>query len=72
MITYPIPVTCVKKVLCNVIGFTIVHYSGATGGVLLEKGALGNSGKFTEKHFQSFSCLLLKVSCLFHSDRKIR
>ena len=30
--------TCVKKVLCNVIGFTIFHLSEtATGGILLEK-----------------------------------
>ena len=32
------PVTCVKNVLCNVIGFTIADFSeAATGGVLLEK-----------------------------------
>ena len=32
------PVTCVKKIICIVIGFTIFHLSvAATGGVLLEK-----------------------------------
>ena len=67
------PVTCVKNVLCNVVGFTIVHFSeAATGGVLLEKGALGNFAKWSGKHFWSFSCLLLKISCLFHSNRKMR
>ena len=62
-----------KKVICNVIGLAIVHFSeGATGGVLLEKHALGNFAKFTGKHFWSFSCLLLKISWLFHSNRKMR
>ena len=37
MITYLFPL-CVKKFLCNVIGFTIFHLLEAgTGGVLLEK-----------------------------------
>ena len=67
------PVTCVKNVLCNVVGFTIVHFSeAATGGVLLEKGALGNFTKFTGKYFWSFSCLFLKISWLFYSNRKVR
>ena len=67
------PVTCVKNVLCNVVGFTIVHFlEAATGGVLLEKVALGNFTKFTGKYFWSFSCLLLKISWLFHSNRKVR
>ena len=52
MITYPISSNLCKKVLCNVIGFTIVHFSeAATGVVPLEKGALGNFAKFTGKHF---------------------
>ena len=38
MIAYPISSNLCKKVLCNVIGFTIFHLSeAATGGVLLEK-----------------------------------
>ena len=38
MITYPTSSNLCKKVLCNVIGFTIFHLSeAATGGVLLEK-----------------------------------
>ena len=40
MITYLFPL-CVKKFLCNVIGFTIFHLlEAATGGVLLEKVSL--------------------------------
>ena len=38
MITYPIFSNLCKKVLCNVIGFTIFYLSEAVnGGVLLEK-----------------------------------
>ena len=38
MITYPFPVTCMKKCICSLIGFTIFHLSEeATRGVLLEK-----------------------------------
>ena len=38
MITYPISSNLYKKIICNVIGFTIFHLSEAgTGGVLLEK-----------------------------------
>ena len=38
MITYPISSNLGKKILFNVIGFTIFHLSeAATGGVLLEK-----------------------------------
>ena len=38
MIAYPISSNLCKKVLCNVIGFTIFHLSeAATGGVLSEK-----------------------------------
>ena len=53
------PVTCVKNVLCNVVGFTIVHFSeAATGGVLLEKVLLDisqNSQKNTSNLFRVFS-----------------
>ena len=53
------PVTCVKNVLCNVVGFTIVHFSeAATGGVLLEKVFLEisqNSQKNTSDLFRVFS-----------------
>ena len=54
----------------------------------VRKGVLGNFAKFTGKHlwqslffnkvagwgdcFWSFSCLLLKISCLFHFNRKMR
>ena len=42
-------VTCVKKLLCNVVGFTIFHLSGATTvGVLLEKVLLEISRKSQE------------------------
>ena len=38
MIAYPISSNLCKKVLCNVIGFTIFHLSeAATGGGVLEK-----------------------------------
>ena len=38
MITYPISSNFCKKLLCNVISFTIFHLSeAAIGGVLLEK-----------------------------------
>ena len=38
MITYPISSNFCKKILCNIIGFTIFHLSEvATGGGLLEK-----------------------------------
>ena len=41
MITYPIFSNLCKKVLCNVIGFTIFYLSeAANGGVLLEKAFL--------------------------------
>ena len=36
----------------------------------VRKGALGNFAKFTGKYFWSFSCLLLKIFCLFHPNRK--
>ena len=54
----------------------------------VRNGALGNFAKFTRKHlwqslffdkvtcwgdcFWSFLCLLFKMSCLFHSNRKMR
>ena len=54
----------------------------------VRKGVLGNFAKFTGKHlwqslffnkvagwgdcFWSFSCLLLKISCLFHFNRKMK
>ena len=54
----------------------------------VRKVALGNSAKFTRKHlweslffnkvtnwgnwFWSFLCVLLKISCLFHFNRKMR
>ena len=54
----------------------------------VRKVALGNSAKFTRKHlweslffnkvtnwgdwFWSFLCLLLKISCLFHFNRKMK
>ena len=42
-------VTCVKKLFCNVVRFTIFHLSGATtGGVLLEKVLLEISRKSQE------------------------
>ena len=78
------PVTSARKFLCNVIGFTIFHLSA---GVLLEKvflGILQNSQentcskvsfliKFqTEVTASDHSCLLLKISCLFHVNRKMK
>ena len=71
MITYPISSNLRKKrsLQCY---WQCYFSETATGGVLLEKGALGNFAKFTGKHFWSFSCLLLKISCLFHSNRKMR
>ena len=58
MITNPISINLCKKVICIVIGFTIVHFSeAATGGVLLEKVLLDisqNSQKNTSNLFRVF------------------
>ena len=88
MINYPISSNLCKKFLGNVIDFTIFHLEEAAArGVLLEKVFLeisqnsqeDNCGKvFFNKVagwgdcFWSFSCLLLKISCLFHFNRKMR
>ena len=81
------PVTSVRKFLWNVISFTIFHLSeAATEGVLLEKVFLEISQK--GKHlwqslffnkvagwgdcFWSFLCLPLKISCIFHFNRKMK
>ena len=82
------PVTSVKKFLYGVTGFAIFHLSEAgTGGVLLEKVFLEISQNSQENTydkvsfnkvtgwgdcFWTFSCLLLKVSCLFHFNRKMK
>ena len=63
-------------------------FSSNHGRCSVRKGALRNFAKFTGKHlwqslffnkvagwgdcFWSFSCLLLKISCLFHFNRKMK
>ena len=59
MMTYPFPVTCVKKFLCIVIGFTIFHLSvAATRGVLLEKVFLEISRNSQENTLDKASFLI--------------
>ena len=82
------PVTSVKKFLYGVTGFAIFHLSEAgTGGVLLEKVFLEISQNSQENTydkvsfnkvtgwgdcFWTFPCLLLKISCLFHFNTKMK
>ena len=60
MITYTLfPVTWIKKFLCNIIGFTIFHFSeAATGGVLLEKVLLEISQNSHENSCDKVSFLI--------------
>ena len=73
MITYPIPSNLCKKRCQQCYGLYNCPFSRSSHWrCSVRKGALANFAKFTGKHFWSFSCLLLKISCLFHSNKKMR
>ena len=85
MITYPTSSNLCKKSSLQCYRLYNFHLSkAATGGVLLEKVLLEISQEntygslFFDKLagwgdcFWSFSCLVLKISCLFHFNRKMR
>ena len=87
MIIYPISSNCKKISLQCYRLYNFLSFRSSDWRCSVRKGVLRNFAKFTGKHlwqslffnkvagwsnyFWSFSCLLLKISCLFYFSRKM-